>query len=283
MKKTGLVIDSTTILSDEIIKKYNIQIVSLNILVNETTKKELETTDQEIVEHLNDVKGMKSSSPSPQEFMDAYQKLFDLGYEKLIVVPLSKELSSTYQSAVIARDEMDEKNNIFVIDTNICNYGNVNLIESILPLIDVDIPTEEIVRELKQRVLDSNVQFTIIDLKHLVRGGRLSKISGTLGTLFKIKPIVEMIDGKLKVAQKKRTYPDVLKVFVDKVGKYAETFKTVSLKIVQLGQEALAKQLEKEVQDKHSNVIISAITRIGPVFHIHLGNSGIGIAITAYN
>lgn len=283
MKKIGLVIDSTTILDQEIIKKYNIKVVSLNVLIEGVTKKEADTNDQEIIDRLSDVANLKSASPSPQDFIAAYEELFEDGYEDIIVVPLSKELSTTYQCANIAKQSIDQEDHVYIIDTNICNFGNANLIETILPLFDTVEDVKELVKEFETRSKNSNVQFTILELKHLVRGGRLSKLSGTFGTLFRIKPIVEMIDGSLKLQHKVRTFPAVFDIFLKKIEEFSNAFKNVFLKVVYLGNEGIANSFINQVKEKCPNVVISTIKKINPVFLIHLGNNGIGIALTAYN
>lgn len=282
MKKIGLVIDSTTVLDKAMVEKYQIEIVSLVVSYHNENYLETTLSDEFIIERLEDVKGFKTASPAPQHFYDAYQRLWDKGFEALIVIPLSKEISGTYQAAVIARDMDERSDDIHIIDTNICNFGNANLVETILPLFDSEMSVEAIVAEINLRALNSNVLFTVTDLKHLMHGGRLSKISAIVGSLLKIKPIIEMIDGKLKLTQKVRHSKAILEVFMQAIKKHVDNFQNVSLKIVYLQNEDLMNKLRELVKTEYQKVIISIIDRVNPVFLTHLGNNGIGIALTSF-
>ncbi|MCF0117517.1 MAG: DegV family EDD domain-containing protein, partial [Bacilli bacterium] len=192
VSKIGIVVDSTTTLSDEIKKEYGIKTVSLNVETASFSKKEEDIKDEEIIEVLDDVQNLKTSSPSPNEFVEAYQQLFDEGYEYILVFPLSKGLSSTYQSAFIAKSYFDNEDNICVFDTGTANYGVANIIETLLPYFeDKKIKFDFVKKQTERRINNSRLMFTVMDLKHLVHGGRLSKLGGLVGSLLHIKPMVK--------------------------------------------------------------------------------------------
>lgn len=282
MKKIGLVIDSTTILTQKDIEKYNIEVVSLNVIYKNESQKELDLRDDFIIANLEDVKVFKTASPNPQDFLEAYQRLWQKGFKDIIVVPLSKELSTTYQTAFLAKEIDDNSEHIYIIDTNICNFGNANLIETMLPLIEEDVAIEEVVKEFNRRSENSQLLFSVNDLKHLFHGGRLSKLSAVLGTLLKIKPIVEMIDGKLKLSYKVRHTKAMLEIFMKYIEKYVNKYQNVFLKVVHLQNRAIMEKLIDLVSKKYDKIKLSIIDRVNPVFLTHLGNNGIGIALTGF-
>lgn len=282
MSKVGLVIDSTTIISPENISRYHIETVSLNIIVGDKNMREVDTTDQFIIDNLNDAKDIRSASPSPFAFKQAYEKLFAQGYEEIIVVPLSKEVSGTYQVATMAKDFVENGNRIFVIDTNICNFGVANLVETMLPLFDGQHDAAWLAKEFETRAVASDLLFTVTDIKHLVKSGRISRLSATFAEILHIKPIIKMISGKLSVFEKTRSNQRVLDVFDEHIKNLSSHHSVVALKIVYLQNEELLKKLLEMVKTKYTNVKVTLIDRVNPVFLTHLGNSGIGIAATGY-
>lgn len=283
----GIVIDSTTVLSEEDIKKYNIQIVSLNLNINEKTIKELDMNDQETMDEINSNKSVTTASPSPFDFRVVYEKLYLDGYRNILVLPLSKELSGTYQSAVMAKTLFKEEVEhddvlIEVIDTNICNFGLANILETLFPLLDQEASFDEVIKALTKRLENSTLLFTVYSLNHLVKGGRLGKISGIIGSLLKIKPVIKVIDGKLQVVAKYRTSRNVIDRFVEEIDVIASKCKQMSLKIVSLKNDAVLKTLLTYIKGKYRDIKVSIIDKINPVFTIHVGDNGIGIAITGY-
>lgn len=283
--KVAFVIDSTTIIPEEVLSRYRFAVVPLNVTVMGETKPESELSDDIVISHLedpDDYKSMKSSSPSPGDFAKVYQELFEEGYDDLVVYTLSKELSGTYQTAVMAGDMLDEdrKQHVHVVNTLICNYGVSNLLLASLPLLEQDITIEEYMAKVQENAKNSLVMFTILDLKHLFRGGRLSRLSCAIGLLFKIKPVIQMDEGKLRLAYKMRTKINIVDLFMTRIAEFAAKFKHVYLRFVNLSNPQVILEMTAAVEEKFKNVIISSIDRVGPVFLVHLGNNGYGISLT---
>lgn len=282
MAKIGLVIDTTTVLDEALIKKYQVEVVSLNVVYNGETMREKDVSQEFMMEHISEVKAFKTASPNPNDFIEAYQRLFQKGFEEILVLPISKGLSGTLQIAQLAKESMQEAEHIHIIDSNICNYGNILLLETLLPMIDAGAPIEEVVQAAQERAEQSKVCFTVLELRHLYHGGRLTLVEAFLGQILRIKPIIEMIDGKLKLAQKVRTTQQIFQVFLNHIGNYVKKFSTVHVKIIHMNCADLYEKLKAVILEKFPKTLITEIHQLGPVFLVHLGKEGIGIAVTAY-
>lgn len=282
--KIAFVLDSTTIIPEECEGKFVYEVVPLHVTVDGVNKPEPEFTDEEIVSRLETSKDLKSSSPSIGEFEVAYKKLFDQGFKDIIVITLSKENSATYQVAKMAIDLLpdEQKSHVFVPNTLINNFGLSNVVSAMTPLLDLDIEAADLANRIQTYTENSRLMFTILDLKHLVRGGRLSKLAGAFGILFKIKPIIEMIEGKLQVTHKKRTAADIITYFISQLAIYAAKHQKVYVRLVYLGEENKqhVETLIDSINKAFKNVVCTVIERVGPVFLVHLGNSGFGISVT---
>lgn len=285
MSKIAYVIDSTSILTDERYKDIRIEVVSLGVSVDEVDTKEVDMSDETMVANLD--KNIKSSSPSPKDFQDAYNKLIYEGYEDIVVLPLSSGISSTINSAKIAKDGLEDyfAEHIHIVDTLVCNYALVNAIDSCLDyMLNPETDVNEIVAKLEEACRNSTTMFTITDLKHLVRGGRIGKVTGFIGGVLKIKPVVAIKkDGKLDLVHIKRKDSDIMKLFEEKFKEYKEKFKNVFCRIISLTRDNEHDQLVNKVKQNYSTFHLSDIKRVGPVFLVHLGNQGYGITITGNN
>jgi DegV family protein with EDD domain len=280
----GIVIDSTTTLDSQLIKEYDIEVVSLNIHTQAFNKREIDTLDEEIIPLLDDVKNLSTSSPSPNDFAEAYNRLFKKGYKHIICLPLSREISSTYQSALIGKTYVDNAEEIFVGDTLICNFGLANLVETLLPLFENELASfSDIVETYNQRIGNTAIQFSVLNLKHLVNGGRLSKIAGLLGSILHIKPIIEMQGGKLRLFKKELSMAKVIGTFINTIKSFSDKFTTLFVKIVDLQQNDLAEKLVNLITTTFPKINVSRIRTVRPVYFIHLGNNGLGISVVAYN
>ncbi|MFA7032721.1 MAG: DegV family protein [Bacilli bacterium] len=280
----GIVIDSTTTLDPQLIKDYGIKMVSLNVHTKQFNKKETETADEEIISQLDDVKNLSTSSPSPLDFAKAYNALFDEGYKSIICLPLSKEISSTFQSAILGKTYVKNSKNIFVGNSLYCNFGLANIIETMLPMFEKSTTTlNEVSRVFKERNINSDLQFSVLNLKHLVNGGRLSKIAGLLGSILHVKPIIQMKEGKLKLAKKEINMTKVINVFMTAIKGYADKFKEVFVKIVDLTQNDVAEKIVHLINVTFPKIHTSRISTVRPTFFIHLGNSGVGFSVVAFD
>ena len=282
--KIGIVIDSTTTLDKPIIEDFDIRVVSLNIHTASFDKKEVDTTDEEIFAQLHDLKNIKTSSPSPYEFEQAYQSLFESGYDYVVAIPLSKGLSSTYQNAVIAKSAFPE-GKVYVADTNTGNYGLANIIESLLFLLE-DEKTDfgAFIAALEQRIKTCDLTFTLTELKHLVNGGRLSKIAGLMGAILKIKPMIKFDEmGKLFLSKTELLMSSVINSFTEMVANFAKSYKNVFVKIVDMNKNEVALSIIESLKKLKGNIKISRIRTVRPVFHVHVGKFGFGITATAFN
>lgn len=284
--KVAFVLDSTTIFPENAEGKFRYEIAPLNVTVDGVCRPEPEIPDEEIVSRLENCKDLKSSSPSVGDFSVAYEKLFAEGYDDIIVVTLSKENSGTYQCGVMAKDmaPADKKDHIYVINSLINNYGLSNVVSAFVPLLEQDITAAELADKIQTYCNNSHLMFTILDLKHLFRGGRLSKLSCAIGLLFKIKPVIEMIDGKLALTHKMRTNQDIIRYFLKELADYATKYKKVYVRFIYLGNNlANVETMLDAVQRTFKNVEFTIVNRVGPVFLVHLGNNGFGITLTGVN
>jgi DegV family protein with EDD domain len=157
----------------------------------------------------------KTSQPSVGETVAKYEEIKSLGYTDIIYIPISKELSGTYQNGYTSR-EMVEGINIELIDslTAVSMLGGMAFEAAKLA------KQGKSIEEIKARVLELRSKcgyfVTVNNLTALVKNGRLSMTKSKIANLLKIKPVIVLNDaGKLEALENVRTYKASIKRVVD--------------------------------------------------------------------
>lgn len=278
MEKIGIVIDSTVYLDDETIKKHNMKVVSLNVIDGETSYKETEITSDFAYQRQDENAKLTTSQPAPQEFLDAYEALFEEGYEKVIGLNLSKGLSGTYQSALLARNMSKKSEDIHILDTENAAYGNELLALALIKILKEESTFETVIQRMEAIIKHSGLFFTVENLHSLQKGGRLSRAQALVGTVLRIKPIIRLQEGKLQLWHKERTHKKVITKMVDAVKKDEKKDAKLYFRIINKQSIDNANALKDALLEQYPDAEYTIQDYLGPVFAIHVGKKGFGMA-----
>lgn len=271
-----IVIDSTSDVTEDIIKKYNLKMVPLTVnFENESYLDKIELSTSEFFEKLTKSEKLPTTSQvSPGDFVEAFSEILLEG-DQVLGIFLASEFSGTYDSARIAKD-MIGSDNIYIIDSKSVCLGTFALILEAIELVNQNKTIVEIVDEL-ERLKEKILAVAGLDtLKYLEKGGRLSKGQAMVGSLLNIKPILEIKGGKLSVIEKIRGKNKTIKWFDEWIEKnnYNLSNKTVLLFHAQNYNQL--KVLRKTIEEKYEikNIIEQ---EIGAVIGTHAGPGVLGI------
>lgn len=135
-----------------------------------------------------------------------------------IYLAFSSELSGTYQSSVVIKEEVKETYadlDLEIIDTKCASLGQGLVVLEAAKMAKNGASKEDILKRVAFLMNHMEHIFTVADLQYLVRGGRLSKVAGFIGGLLNIKPILNVEEGKLVPLEKVRGKKKVLSRIVD--------------------------------------------------------------------
>ena len=157
----------------------------------------------------------KTSQPSPQAFVDVFEKVKD-NNDQLICVLLSSELSGTVQSAVLAKN-MVGYDDIYIVDSLTATYAIKVIVDYGIRLAKEGKDAEEIVKVLDEIKSKVKILAVLDTLENLYKGGRLSKLEAGIGNVAKIKPLITITqEGKIgirgKSIGKKKAFNDIIKL-----------------------------------------------------------------------
>lgn len=204
MQKIKIVTDSCLDIPQEMIKKNNIEVLPVLINFGEESYIDMEEINpkemQERIEKENILP--TTSQVTPSRFEECFRKNLEEGY-KVIAIIMSSNMSGTYQSACLAKN-MVESDDIVIIDTQTITSGQGLLVLKACKLRDEGLSLEEIEKEILNTIPKVKSSLAFESLENLVRGGRISKAAGAIGTALGLRIILEVKDGIMSVKDKVR-------------------------------------------------------------------------------
>ena len=211
--------DSITDLPIEIIKKHNIDIVPLTVIFNEKEYLDrVDITTNEFYKMLRENDTMpKTSQATYAQFVKFFEKYKD---DEILYLAGSSAASGTYQSAVLAKGDVDA--NITIFDTFNLSIGAGPLVIKACEMVEKGLSVDEIVKNLENLKNDIEVIFSVDALEYLKKGGRISSTKAALGSLLNIKPILKIEDGlvkqKTQVRGSKKIIPTLIEKLKEEIG-----------------------------------------------------------------
>lgn len=273
MEKIKIITDSTLDLPVELIREKNIEVLPLLINFGEESYLDgVEITTKEMIDKINATGVLPTTAQvTPNRFEETFKKYLDEGY-KIVVLTLSSDMSGTYQSACIAKD-MLESDDIVVIDSRNVTSGLGLLVLKACELRDKGLGIKEIEEEILKAIPKVKSSLNFESLENLVRGGRLSKTAGTIGSVLGLRLILEVKDGKMSVKDKVRGSKKALKKLISDFESVDVDFDS-PIVLLELLNEDVYEGLKIYFQEKNINYIDA---KVGCTVGIHSGIKPCGI------
>ena len=214
-----------------------------------------------------------TSAVNPEGWAELMKPVLDQGQDVLTIC-FSSGLSTTYQSAVIAAEELKENypdRKILVVDSLCAALGQGLLIWYACKKKAEGLSLEELAAWVEENKLHICHWVTVDDLSHLKRGGRISATSAIVGTMLNIKPIIHVNDeGKLINVAKVRGRKTAIDYLANKLGELGEGYDNETCFVVHGDCEEDAQTLAAMVKEKYGVKHVH-IGYLGPVIGAHTG------------
>ncbi|AVQ33180.1 DegV family protein [Staphylococcus muscae] len=277
MMQRIIVTDSTSDLDPSYLKKHGIHVIPLSVTINgKSYEDQTDISSEDYINYLGDDSyDLKTSQPPLGMFVEKYEELAKDDVE-IISIHLTSGLSGTVQTARQASEMVDGK--ITVIDSKFIAWGLGYQIQYLVKWIEQGVPTEEILKKLEK--LQKNIKLYVVigQLDQLIKGGRISKTKGFLGNLMKIKPIGELVDGKLEMIHNVRTQSACVKQLVNDLKPFADGAKLESVGISHADAEDFMSKV-KDKLDETFEVGSFQLSHTSPVISTHTGKGAIGLIV----
>lgn len=220
----------------------------------------------------------KTSQVSPQKFKEVFTEMA-LNKEEGIYIAFSSELSGTCQTAIMIRDEVKEEYpdlRLEIVDSKCASLGLGLVVMDAVKKAKGGASIEELLERIRFMANHMEHLFTVDDLDHLARGGRVSKASAFLGGLLNIKPLLNVEEGKLVPLEKLRGKKKVLRRMLELMEERGDALHKQTIGISHADSLDMAEEMKKMIMDKFNPREVF-ITSIGAVIGSHTGPGTISI------
>lgn len=190
----GIICDTGSDITERVRSDDRVEVVPLKVILDEQEHNDSENgLSEKVITYQKDYQA-KTSLPALEEVKSAFYRLIDRGYEEIVGMNISSNLSGTHNVFKLAAKEiLTERPNLKIrlFDSLSISIGTGLLILKTLQLITDGLSFEEVGEKVAGMIpKKSKVMFIIPTLKHLKEGGRIGKVSATIGELLKIKPVI---------------------------------------------------------------------------------------------
>ncbi|MFV0534824.1 MAG: DegV family protein [Cumulibacter sp.] len=282
---TAVVTDSTAYLPPRIADGLPIRVIPLHVIMGERQGEDgVEVSPDDVIEALAD-KAIKvsTSRPTPEQFVDHYRGLLAEGYERIVSVHISSELSGTWDAARLAAVQCNSDAGtevVRVVDsrTTAMALGFAVLVAARRAVAGAGLDE---VYEAAVGSLSAGSNFFYVDtLEHLRRGGRISAGRALLGTALAVKPILHISDGMILPLEKVRTAAKAIARLTALAAAAANEFDTpVHIAVHHLGALERAEAMRAELQQAVPAASEIVISEVGAVLGAHVGPGMLGVII----
>ena len=204
MAKIAILTDSNSGITQAQAKELGIHVVPMPFMIDEEEFfEDINLTQEQFYEKLGDNANVSTSQPTPDSLMKIWDELLQ-DHDSIVYIPMSSGLSGSCQSAyMFAQEEYEGK--VFVVDNQRISVTQRQSAIDAKEMADRGLSAEEIVQKLMDTKFESSIYIMLDTLYYLKKGGRITPAAAALGTLLRLKPVLQIQGEKLDAFAKART------------------------------------------------------------------------------
>ncbi len=284
--KTAIVTDSNSGITQSLAKELGIYVVPMPVLIDgEQFFEDISLSQNQFYDKLKSDAQVSTSQPSAFDVGELWNKLLK-DYDKIIHIPMSSGLSETCRTlSHLAESEYAGK--VYVIDNQRISITMRQSVDDALNMLKDGKTAEEIRDWLTETKMQSSIYIMVDTLKYLKKGGRLTPAVAAIGTLLKIKPVLQIQGEKLdqyakvrKLADAKTTMINAVKHDMDTRFKELRNAGKMTLAIAHTQNDEEAKIFCDEIKAAFPDVEFTYIDPLSLSVSCHIGPGALAIGAT---
>lgn len=203
MPKVAIITDSNSGITQAEAKEMGIYVVPMPFSIGEKTYYEdINLTREEFFQMMADGKDIVTSQPSPGDLMDLWDEALQKN-DQIVYIPMSSGLSGSCQSARMLANDYSRR--VFVVNNQRISVTQKRSVQDALELARNGYDAARIRAVLEQERFDASIYIMLDTLKYLKKGGRITPAAAAVGTLMRIKPVLQIKGERLDAFSKART------------------------------------------------------------------------------
>ena len=254
MSKVAIVTDSNSGITQAEAVEMGITVLPMPFYIDEKMYYEdIDLSQEEFYEKLKGDCEIKTSMPLVGDVTDTWQKLLK-DYDEIVHIPMSSGLSSSCETAYMLSQEEEFEGKVFVVDNQRISVTMRQSVLDAMELAGEGKSASEIKTILEDHKFDSSIYIMLDTLYYLKKGGRITPAAAALGTLLKLKPVLQIQGEKLDAFAKARTSKQGKNIMIETMKKdFAERFDSADgskmhLEVAYTYDKEAAEAFKEEVQ-----------------------------------
>lgn len=284
MSKIAVVTDSNSGITQEEAKNLGLFVLPMPFNINdETFYEDINLTQEQFYEKLTEGAEIFTSQPSIEAVTDLWEKILK-EYDEIVHIPMSSGLSGSCQTAMMLAQDYDGK--VFVVNNQRISVTQRQSVLDAMALAEQGKSGAEIKKILEDTKFDSSIYITLDTLKYLKKGGRITPAAAALGTLLKIKPVLQIQGEKLDAFSKARTMKQAKATMINAIKNDIATrfcpegsCKGMKLQIAYTKNREAAEEFKKEIEKEFPGFPI-CMAPLSLSVSCHIGPGALAMACT---
>lgn len=278
-RKIAIITDSGTDVPQELIERYGIYVLPLIVQYSDKAYRDgVDITPEDVYSRLPQ-EIPTTSLPTPEQIINLFDQVVADGYDTAVVVTLSSGLSGTHNAIRLMAEEYPALD-VHILDTKNIGIGAGFSAIAAAEQLHAGKPLEEIISYVKNSIENTKIFFSLRTLEYLRKGGRIGLVTGIIGNVLNLKPIISCNeDGiyyNVKVARgEKQSLREMLRLAKE----YAAQFSSYNVAICDGDAKSEADTLLATVRENFPNAKNIYHTHVSPALVVHTGPGLIGIGI----
>lgn len=277
-RPVAIVTDSTAYLPQATVARHRIDVVPLTVVVGDQALEEgTEISARSLAEALRERRAVTTSRPSPAVFAETYRAAAEAGAEGIVSLHLSGEFSGTYDAAVLAA--RDAPVPVRVVDTGVVAMALGFCALAAVEAAEAGGSLDDAVAAAEKRAEGTSAYFYVDTLDYLRRGGRIGAAQALFGSALAVKPILELVDGRIAMLEKVRTASKAIarleKIVVERAGDAH-----VDIAVHHLAAQERADQLAERLRERVPGLGELHASEVGAVIGAHTGPGLLGVVVS---
>lgn len=286
--KTAIVTDSNSGITQSLAKELGISVVPMPVLIDgEIYFEDLTITQEQFYDKLKSDAQVSTSQPNPIDVGEVWDKVLQT-YDELVYIPMSSGLSETCHTLQhYAETEERFKGKVFVVDNQRISITQRQSVLDGLKMAQEGKSAKEISDWLMTTKMKSSIYIMVGTLKYLKKGGRLTPAVAAIGTLLKIKPVLQIQGFKLDQFAKVRKLIDAKTTMINAIKKDIETrFKEevaagkMTIAVAHTENPEEAEKFKEEMKEAFPNVEFTYVDPLSLSVSCHIGPGALACACT---
>ena len=205
MKKIAIMTDSNSGITQKKAAGLGISVLPMPFMINDTTYfEDINLTQDRFYEFLENDAVVSTSQPSPDSLIHMFHKLLT-EYDEVVHIPMSSGLSGSCQTACMLAQEPEFDGKVFVVNNQRISVTQTQSVLDAMELAKKGYDGAQIKKILEEDKFNSSIYIMLDTLFYLKKGGRITPAAAALGTLLKLKPVLQIQGEKLDAFAKART------------------------------------------------------------------------------